>query len=182
MTYKKWIVVAIALFVLGLVLGLFPPPLLASLISREVEELGKFGQSLVPFSVFTFTFIFARNAIALVVSFVFSPVLCLLPILSLVNNGALLSFVVTTVAHDKSALFVLAGLLPHGIFEIPALIIGQAAALSLGAILMQAAFKKAKRKQILPTLKQSLKYLLIALALLLPAAAIEAFVTPLLLQ
>ncbi len=182
MSYKKWIIVAIALFVVGLVIGLFPPSVLSGLISAEIDALVRLGGSITPFTGSAFIFIFAKNAIALLASFILSPILCLLPIFSLVSNGLLLSFVAETIAHQKSIMFVLAGILPHGIFEITALIMGQAAALSLGVAVMQAVFKKAKRKQLLPNLKQNLKYLLIALALLLPAAAIETYITPLLLR
>jgi stage II sporulation protein M len=72
-------------------------------------------------------------------------------------------------------------LLPHGIFELPALIIGEAAAFSFGTAAILALFKKERRNLLLPNLKQNLIYLLIAFALLLPAAIIETFVTPLLL-
>ncbi len=75
----------------------------------------------------------------------------------------------------------LAGLLPHGIFELPALILGEAAALSFGAVVILALFKKERRNLIPPSLKRNLRYLMIALALLLPAAIIETYVTPLLL-
>jgi stage II sporulation protein M len=87
----------------------------------------------------------------------------------------------TIIAQEKSIGFVLAGLLPHGVFELPALILGEAAALSFGVAAMLALFKKERRSLLLPNLKQNLIYILIAFALLLPAAIIEAFVTPLLL-
>jgi stage II sporulation protein M len=43
-----------------------------------------------------------------------------------------------------------------------------------------ALFKKEKRGLFLPSLKQNLRYLILAVALMLPAAAIETFLTPLL--
>ena len=75
----------------------------------------------------------------------------------------------------------LLGLLPHGIFELPAIIIGMAASLSFGFAAIQAAVSREKRAQLLPSLKQNSKYLLLALALLVPAAIMETFVTPLFL-
>jgi len=85
------------------------------------------------------------------------------------------------VIQEKSLGFVLVGLLPHGIFELPALILGQAAALSFGTMAVLALFKTERRNLLLPSLKKNLTYLMIALALLLPAAIIETYVTPLLL-
>ena len=101
--------------------------------------------------------------------------------MALTVNGWLLGFISVMVSQEKSVGFVLAGLLPHGIFELPALILGEAAALSFGAVVILALFKKERRSLLLPSLKQNLKYLMIALALLLPAAIIETYVTPLLL-
>ena len=116
------------------------------------------------------------------VSFALSPVLCLLPILTLMLNGWLLTFVSSAVMQEKSLGFVLAGLLPHGIIEIPAFILGEAAALSFGAMVILVLFKKKQKNQLVPSLKQNFKYLMIAFALLVPAAIIETFVTPLLLK
>jgi stage II sporulation protein M len=104
-----------------------------------------------------------------------------MPILALTVNGWIIAFVSATVIQEESLGFLLAGLLPHGIFELPALILGQAAALSFGAMLILALFKKERREALPSTLKQNVKYLLIALALLVPAAIIEAYITPLLL-
>ena len=72
-------------------------------------------------------------------------------------------------------------MLPHGIFELPAFIMGEAAALSFGAMAVLVLFKKKRRDLLLPNLKQNLRYLMVALALLVPAAIIETYVTPLLL-
>ncbi len=183
MSYKRWIFVATFLFGIGLVFGLSTPPSFASLISEDIaalEELGAFLASLpLPLAA---VIIFIKNASALLLSFALSPIFCLMPILTLTVNGWLLAFVSVTVSQEKSAGFVLAGLLPHGIFELPALILGGAAALSFGMVVMLALFKKERRSLLLPSLKQNLRYLLIALALLVPAAIIETYVTPLLLR
>ncbi|MBI2287561.1 MAG: stage II sporulation protein M [Chloroflexi bacterium] len=72
--------------------------------------------------------------------------------------------------------------MPHGVFEIPALFIGEAAALSFGAAVMRVLFRGERRSLLLPNLRQNLKYLTIALILLLPAAIIETYITPLLLR
>ena len=97
-------------------------------------------------------------------------------------NGWILSYVASMVAQEKSVSFVLAGVLPHGILEIPALIMAQAAAPSFGTMAMLALVKKEKRGLLLPNMKRNFKYVLIVLALLLPAAIIETYVTPLLLS
>lgn len=182
MSYKRWVFIAIFLFGAGLTLGFAAPASIASLVSQDIAALEEFSQSLasLPLPLIAML-IFIKNASAMVIGFVLSPILCLVPILTLTINGWLIAFISTVVIQEKSLGFLLAGLLPHGIFELPALILGQAAALSFGAVVILALFKKEKRNQLLPALKQNLKYLVVALVLLLPAAIIETYVTPLLL-
>jgi len=182
MRYKFWVIIAASLFIAGIGIGLVFPADIADLVSEDVALLKELGGILAPFSILTLIFIFLKNVSALLFSFVFSPILCLAPVLSLLLNGLLIGFVSTAVVQERSVEFLLAGVLPHGIFEIPAFIIGEAAALSFGATLILALFKKERRKLILPSLMTNSRYMLIAFALLLPAAIIETFVTPLLLS
>ena len=125
--------------------------------------------------------IFVKNVSVLLLSFVFSPVFCLIPVLTLTANGYMISAVGAMVAEQETLGFVLAALLPHGIIELPALILGEAAALSFGAVATRSLFRKESRNLVLPSLLQNLKYLAVALGLLLLAAIVETFVTPLFL-
>ena len=182
MSYKKWTIIAVSLFGVGFALGLATPPSISSFPANTVtplEELADLLASLPQFAVFVIIFI--TNAFTLLISFILSPIFCLWPILVLTFNGWLLAFVAAALIPEKSLGFVLAGLLPHGVFELPALILGEVAALSFGTTAILALFKKERRELLLPNLKQNLRYLLIALALLLPAAIIETYITPLLL-
>ena len=181
MSYKKWIFIAIFLFGIAVVIGLFTPASITSLLSEDIDALKQLSSLLAPFKIFTAIFIFAKNTSVLLLSFALSPLLLLVPILTLTINGWLIAFISAAVIEEKSLGFVLAGLLPHGVFELPALILGQAAALSFGTMVMLALFKKKKRNLLLPSLKQNLKYLILALVLLIPAAIIETYLTPLLL-
>jgi len=181
LSYKRWVLVAIFLFVIGLVLGLTAPAGITNLLSEDIAAFKELGGILAPFNFLTFIFILAKNVSAVLISFVLSPILCLVPILALTANGWLIAFVSASIVQEESLGFVLAGLLPHGIFELPALIMGQAAALSFGTMLILALFKRERRKLLLPSLRQSFKYLAIALALFLPGAIIETYLTPLLL-
>ncbi len=115
-------------------------------------------------------------------SFILSPIFCLVPILALTVNGWVLAFISAIVIREESLGYLLAGVIPHGIFELPAFILGEAAALSFGTMAIIALFKKERRNLLLPNLKQNSRYLVIALALLLPAAIIETYITPLLLR
>jgi stage II sporulation protein M len=184
--YRLWVFIAVGLFVIGLAIGYVisarMPASVSALLSEELTFLEQLGNIFAPFQAATAVFIFLKNVSALLFSFIFSPLLCLLPILALIFNGLILSLISALVVQEESLGLVLAGLLPHGIFEIPALIIGEAAALSFGVTVIIALICREKRNLVLPNLKKNVKYLLLAFALLIPAAIIETFVTPLFLQ
>jgi stage II sporulation protein M len=179
--YRWWIVIAVALFGVGIAFGLADPLNIASLLSDELISLGELGGILSPFTFTMFIFIFLKNVVTLLFSFIFSPILAIIPILTLLLNGWILGLVSAMVTEQQSLSFVLAGILPHGIIELPALFIGEAAALSFGIMAVIALFKKGKRGLFLPSLRQNLRYLILAVILMLPAAAIETYLTPLLL-
>lgn len=182
MNYRGWLLIAISLFSVGLVFGFMPLTTTTDLSSEGIATIKQFSEVLASLPpVLIALFIFIKNASALLLSFALSPILCLVPILALTVNGLLLGSVSAIAVQEESLGFVLTALLPHGIFELPALIIGEAAALSFGAMVMLALFKKGARKRLLPNLKQNLRYLVLAFGLLVPAAIIETYVTPLLL-
>ena len=183
MNFQRWLFLAIFLFGAGLVWGLTfsidtPGPL-----AENVDSLKKLSDFLLPLpQTSIFVFIFLKNVVAVLVGFALSPFFCLVPAMALVLNGGLLGLVSSSVVQEKSLGFLLAGILPHGIFEIPAFIIGEAAALSFGTAVMLAVVKKERRKLLLPNLRQNARYLALAVVLLFPAAIIETYVTPLLVR
>jgi stage II sporulation protein M len=184
MSYKFWVIIATSLFAIGLGIGLIVamtmPDSVTGFLSEEMSTLEELGDMFGPFQATTAIFIFFKNVSVLLLSFLFSPFFCLLPVLALVLNGVLLSFVSVIVSREESLGLVVAGLLPHGVFEIPAIMIGEAAALSFGATAIMALLSP-KNTPLLPTFKQNLKHLALALVLLVPAAIMETYVTPLFL-
>ncbi len=181
MGFRWWIFLAISLFGAGLVIGLVTPTE-ASLPYEYMAGLEELSRILVPFSPLTAVIIFIKNISVMLISFALSPLLGLVPVLTLAVNGWLMGFISVVVVQEESVGYILAGLLPHGIFELPALIMAQAAALSFGMMVILALFKRERRDLLLPNLRRNLRYLIIACALLLPAAIIETYVTPLLLN
>ncbi len=181
MSYRRWILVAVGLFATGMAFGLAMPADTVNLFTEDLALIEELAKLLSPFKFSTAAFIFLKNTSALLFSFIFSPLLLLLPVLALTVNGWLLSFVSVMVIKQESVSLLLAGLLPHGILEIPALIIGEAAALSFGTMTIIALISRKRRGQLIPNLKQNIKYMALAFALLLPAAIIETYITPLFL-
>ena len=173
MSYKCWLIIAVCLFGvgmgmgIGLAFGVSLSAVISALLQQNLDAIRELSAAIVPFEVSTAVFIFFKNVLALLLSFVFSPFFCLLPVLALVLNGGLLSFVSVLVVQEKSLGFLLAGLLPHGIFELPALIIGEAAALSFGAMVIMLLVRKESRSILISIVKQSSWHVLLTLVLLL---------------
>jgi stage II sporulation protein M len=183
MSFKLWIFIATALFSVGLVWGLTQPISSGDTLSAEtkvLEDFANFINSLPAWAMFGF--ILLKNVSAVLFGFIMSPLFLVVPVISLVLNGSLIGMVAGTVIAEQSIGYLLAGLLPHGIFELPALFIGEAAALSSGLAVIQMVISSSKRELLTSKLKFNLKYLGISLALFIPAALIETFVTPLFLN
>lgn len=184
--YKWWILIAAGLFAIGLGTGLaltfIKPDVIAGVFEQDLAALRELSALLAPFQVSTAIFILVKNISAILISFILSPIFCLFPVLALIFNGLVVSFVGALAVEKASLGFVLLAIAPHGIIELPALIIGEAAALSFGAAAIMALFSERRRGLLVTNLRQNLKYLGIACVLLVPAAIIETFVTPLFLS
>jgi stage II sporulation protein M len=183
MRYRWYLAIAAVLFLGGIAAGLSIPVGDAGAVTGDLgalEGFARFLQDLPPVAMMFF--ILAKNVMALLFSFILSPLLCIVPVGALVLNGILIGLVAVPVVSLTSVGYMLAAVLPHGVIEIPALVIGEAAALSTGVAIMMVPFRVEARNDLGPTLRRNLKYLGIALALLVPAAAIETFVTPLFLR
>ncbi len=183
MSFKRWLFLVVSLFLAGLAWGLNFSVDTAGPLTENVDALKKLADFLAPLpQTSVFAFIFLKNVAAVLVSFALSPFFCLVPVAALVLNGGIIGLVSATVIQEKSLGFLLAGVLPHGIFELPALFISQAAALSFGTAVMLAMVNPARRKLVLPNLKQNARYLALSVVLLFLAAFIETYVTPLLVR
>lgn len=182
MSYKRWLFVATFLFGVGLALGLATPTGIVGLLSEDIAALEELTDRLARLpQPSVLAIIFIKNVSALLISFVLSPIFCLIPAVALIFNGWLLGLVSITVVQEKSLGYLLVGLLPHGILELPALIMGEAVAFSFGTAVIKALFRKEGRNLLLSNLKQNFRYFIVALTLLLPAAIIETYLTPLFL-
>jgi stage II sporulation protein M len=181
MSYRKWVLAASLLLVAGIIAGIVNPAG-SGLSIEDIAGLKELTKILIPGSAIMFVFILIKNVMALVISFAFSPIFCITPIITLLANGWLIGYISPGVIEQKSIGYVLVGILPHGIFEIPALVMAQSAALNFGAHTLMTVFKKRKGQPIAANFKYNVRYLVIALFLLVPAAIIETFLTPWLLK
>ena len=173
---------SVFLFGGGIVLGLVTPHDVFGGVSGELaSSLSAFEQFVAPFKFTTVMFIFFKNVLSVALCFALSPFFLLVPFLTLSFNGWLVGLVGSIVIGEHSVGFVLAGLLPHGIVEVPALLIGSATAFYFGAMVWGAIFSEKRRQTFAGDFRRCLKWLAVAVALLLVAAVVETYVTPLFL-
>ena len=139
-----------------------------------------------PTSVFSFSMIWGHNLRAIVIFFVLGLFsFGILGAMMFIINTAVIGVVLAMVAFlGYSPLQVtLLGILPHGIFEIPALILSSAAVLHIGIALVTPRVQQTLGEVLIESIADWLK---IGLGLVLPlltiAAVIETWVTPLLLS
>ncbi len=103
-----------------------------------------------------------------------------LPLLSLVTNGALMGLLASLMVSDGTSLLVfLAGIVPHGIFEIPALLLSVACGMCLCRNMCRVVVSSPERTPLTEQLEDQLRVLVLVIAPLTAAAAfIECYVTP----
>lgn len=179
MSFKWWLLTAISLFVIGLVFGLATYNRVPGLLAEETASLNQLTDMLMALpKPLLFIAIFLKNLLAVLFSIILSPFFLLVPILTLLLNGWLVGLVSMAVVQENSVGLLLAGLLPHGIFELAALFIGEAIAFSFGAAVILALLK-GNGSQLRLNLRQNFKFLTPAVVLLLVAAIIETYLTPL---
>ena len=171
-----------ALAVIGLVLGLVRPDLCSWMIGQFVQQMEDMGiqQADGHLSALMLLGNNLRASIACIL-YGFVPFL-FLPALSLgVNTWLLCLHAAFYLQNEISLWYYLAGILPHGIFELPALVIALALGVSLCSHVTD--FVRHNQKGVMvPLMLQTLRVLLLrVLPLLIVAAVMEAYVTPLVL-
>lgn len=128
-----------------------------------------------------FLFILENNVSKLLIMLLLGIFAGILPFFSSFINGMVLGIFGYIVVQEKSLEFLLVGILPHGIIEIPVLILSTAIGMRLGKVAVWRIFggKIGIRKEFVKALKF---YLAILVPLLFFAAIIEAFLTSRLLD
>ncbi|MEF2969013.1 stage II sporulation protein M [Paenibacillus sp. M1] len=140
--YRKSIFLSIALFVIGIVLGAVGSESIVGLVSSEIESLQEYSRELskaaVPELSF-FKFIFINNAVKSVAIILFGALLGVLPAIFLLMNGIVLGLVVSIAAGQGENLFelIVLGLLPHGIIEIPAILVASGYGFQFGYLVLK---------------------------------------------
>ena len=122
--------------------------------------------------------IFLNNAFKSFLAIVLG-VFVIVPIMFIVFNGYILGIVMCESARIEGLLYVVAAILPHGIIELPMVLLCAALGTRLGVMVLSRIVGRISTEEILSELKLSVSfYFRWILPLLFVAAVIETFITP----
>jgi stage II sporulation protein M len=189
MNYKNYlyslrylILIAFLIFSFSIIYGYLAAQSSPQEMEIIIEEFEKIFQPILEASPFVqFLLVFLNNALTVILTILLAVVFGIFPLLVLFSNGLLIGIFAFLWGQELPWIIFFKAILPHGLIEIPLLIVASAIGLKIG----QAAFRKVfqKQGQIKPELSLALKFFLkILLPLLALAAFIEIFLTPLLLK
>jgi len=180
--YRRYVVVITLIFAASLIAGYGYAALNPSESERFVEELSaELGwiRDLSPPQIFLV--IFLNNAIKALLAIIFG-LLIVVPVGFIAYNGWVLGIVIYEETRTSGYLSVAAGILPHGVVELPMIILSAALGMRLGVMTFLRMKGTISNKDILFEIKRSVNfYLRWILPLLFIASLIETFITPIVL-
>lgn len=166
---KNFIYAIIAIFFIFVLIGFFlpaPAPITEQIL-KFIQELLEKTENMSQGELVKF--IFLNNLQSSFFSMVFGVLFGIFPMIAVIANGYLLGFVASMSVKVGGSLILLK-LLPHGIFELPAIFISLGLGLKLGMFI----FQKKKFESLQKYLWNSLRvFFFIVLPLLIIAAIIE---------
>ncbi|MDD2666097.1 MAG: stage II sporulation protein M [Methanocellales archaeon] len=176
---KGYILFVSLIFVLSILMGYWYFSLdmaFATQTSADISEMFAILESLHPLIIMVI--IFLNNSIKCLIVLLLGIGFGLVPLVFLTYNGFLIGVVVLMTERIEGTLYVLAAIVPHGIIELPMVLLSAAIGIRLGHDLWSALMgKKADIKKDFK--KGMLFYMHWILPLLFLAAAVETFLTPL---
>jgi stage II sporulation protein M len=178
---RIFIVITVLVFLVTAVMGYSraaQDPQLASTWMKELEMF-KWIMSLHP--ILIMLAIFLKNFMACTMSVLLGLGFGLVPLLVLTTNGFMIGVVAYAIIQKQGFLYLLAGIAPHGIIELPTILLGISIGFRLGYLLV---FTLLDEKVRLGDETKIAFHFLVKrfLPLLLIAAAIETFITPLIIS
>jgi len=127
---KPYLLIQSGLFLAGFLIGFFlPVPWTIEMLGELVEKFGHYTE---PSPIWLFLFILANNATKAFIILLLGIIFGILPVVSVFLNGYVLGIVCLWAVVKAGIASAMKAVLPHGVLEIPALIISMAYGLWLG--------------------------------------------------
>jgi stage II sporulation protein M len=173
---RKYIYFAAYIFIFFIILGLVlpTPDFIQVQIQNMIKELAEKTANLNIFELILF--IFKNNFSVAFIGLFLGLIFCFVPILLAVSNGYVLGYVVKVVIFKlgiSAGIISLWKLLPHGIFEIPAILISLGLGIKLGVVFIKSLNEGSFKKFLSDFLYLLKVFICVIFPLLLIAAIIE---------
>lgn len=170
---------SLAIFTLGIVIGVAAVYQMSALADHFAETLAKFVETFAGMPRWQLAgAIFLNNALKTLAAILLGTLLGIVPALFLLANGVALGVAVSLSLEARGLWASLLSLAPHGVFELPAVFLGTSIGLMLGTQALQRLLGRPLDGTKSSELADGLKYYTtVIVPLLLIAAAVEAFVT-----
>ena len=179
---KKYVLGLTVLFsmsiVIGYIFGMHNPSSIETIIEG-------FADIIIPehTSFELMTFIFFNNLKVAAIAIFLGCFFAIIPIFMVFFNGIIIGIVAESFIREAGLLFLVVGLLPHGIIEIPMILFSAGIGCKMGVGALQVIIrKKTARSYLHDFVTATWIFVLIILPLLLAAAFIESYVTAFLLE
>ncbi len=173
-TYLLVVIVLFAMFyVIGYVAVMTIPDLGSTIVSNFKQEVSPLKQAS---ALGLMLGIFGNNALKCLMVIVLGLAFGIAPALFVLANGLILGIVIGVTVQSTSWLYILVGVVPHGLIELPMVFISSAIGLKLGVDMLLKFIKG--NVSLSKEIKEALLiYFVWVLPLLFLAAAVETFVT-----
>lgn len=178
---RPYIFLSVCLFLgaaaLGFVVSVRDPTLAAAYVGEVADKL-EWILDLSPLKMMLA--IFLNNLFASAMALLLGVGFGIVPVIVVLLNGAVVGLVVHQAILAGGATFVLVAILPHGIIELPTVLVAIAVGLRLGHLMILTLL--GRRVNLEGELLAGIRLLRWVALLLFIAAAIEAFITPVIVQ
>ena len=174
---RVFIGITVLVFLVTAVMGYFAAAADSELAATWMQQLEVFKWILSLNPLLIMLAIFLKNFLACAMSVLLGLGFGLVPLLVLTSNGFMIGVVSYSIIHKQGLFYLMAGIVPHGIIELPTILLGISLGFRLGYLL---ALTILGEKVDLAGETRIAVHFLVRwfLPLLFLAAAIETFITP----
>jgi len=140
---KHYFIAAALVFVTGIALGYGNSVRFETIIEEQLQRLEGVARSVYQADqpqLALFLFIFVNNVVNCLLTVFIGVIFGVFPIVFLLINGMVIGYIGQMQAAEGKWLMFVKGILPHGIIEIPAIVIAGAYGIYLGAIVLRGLF------------------------------------------
>ncbi|UJF33718.1 stage II sporulation protein M [Paenibacillus hexagrammi] len=184
---KHYFIAVVLVFAFSFYLGWAYSDSFSVFLNNQLSGIKKISESLTGkehAQVWFFIVIFLNNALKAIIFIFLGLLFGILPLFMIVANGMILGFVLSLQTHEDTLTIIIKGILPHGIIEIPTILLACAYGLKLGVLVSKSALQalmptsaRTARTELMRVLTLTKPLSLLIVILLFVAAIIESTLT-----